>query len=81
MEWEIDGEEHSHAVSIKDVEGWYEAYIKWDGCCEVVQHYNTPGGDGDSDQIHICDIPKFIEILQSIEKYRREYFGKQGTLG
>lgn len=78
-EWKIKGNIGSHGVRIIGHEGWYEAYIKCGGCCEVVRYYNQPEGE-DYNQIHICDIPAFIEILQSIEKYRVQYFTEQGTL-
>ena len=46
----------------------YDAFIKWDGCCEV-RRYNN-GHQDEYDQIHICDIPQFITILQSLEDFR-----------
>ncbi len=51
------------ALSVK-LEGWdYEAFIKWDGCCDI------RGNNGLIDS-HICDIPQFIEVLQSLEEFR-----------
>jgi len=44
------------------LEDWdYTAYIKWDGCCEI---------KNDSINVHICDVPQFIEVLQSLEEFR-----------
>lgn len=49
----------------------YEAYIKWDGCCEITQVDFCKGQDGLEDQhFHICDVPQFIKVLQSLEDFR-----------
>ena len=46
------------------IEDWdYTAYIKWDGYCEIK-------GNGKQIDIHICDVPQFIEVLQSLEEFR-----------
>ena len=64
------GEKESHCLEVK-LEGFdYDAYIKWDGCCEIRRHYNVGSKNQDTDQIHICDIPQFITILQSLEDFR-----------
>ncbi len=46
------------------LKGWdYTAYIKWDGCCEIK-------GNGKQIDMHICDVPQFIDVLQSLEDFR-----------
>ena len=49
----------------------YEAFIKWDGCCEITdKDALVSGGELFDSTFHICDVPRFIEILQSLEDFR-----------
>jgi len=59
------------ALCVK-LEGWdYTAYIKWDGCCEITKVNACRDKDGLEDETtHICDVPQFIEVLQSLEDFR-----------
>ena len=59
------------ALKVK-LDGWdYKAYIKWDGCCEITKINACKGKNGlEDDSIHICDVPQFIEVLQSLEAFR-----------
>lgn len=61
------------ALEVK-LEDWdYTAYIKWDGCCEITKVNACMGKNGlEDDSIHICDVPQFIEVLQSLEEFRME---------
>ncbi len=53
------------------LEGYpYSAYIKADGCCEIKRIHNKDTKTEMEDFIHICDIPQFIKILQSLEDFR-----------
>ena len=65
---------YSMNIDMQDKDGnvWYEAYVRSDGCCDVFRYYNHPKKDNedDYDQIHMCGIPEFIKILQSIEDFR-----------
>ncbi len=77
-EWVItDKREYAMDIDYVDKNGdvWYDAYIKWDGCCNVRHFWNAPKNlqsdkEEDYEQMHICDIPQFIKILQSIEDFR-----------
>ncbi len=57
-------------LNVKLDEMYYDAFIKSDGCCEVRHYLNIGHKTQDYDQIHICDIPQFITILQSLEDFR-----------
>jgi len=59
------------ALKVK-LEGWdYTAYIKWDGCCEITKVNACVGKNGLEDETtHICDVPQFIEVLESLEAFR-----------
>ena len=76
LKWVITndfGGKDNVALEVK-LEGWdYTAYIKWDGCCEITKVNACKGKDGLEDETtHICNIPQFIEILQSLEKFRMD---------
>ena len=66
LNWKITddfGGKDNVALSV-DLEDYpYEAYIKWDGCCEVT---NTET----EERMHICDIDAFVKVLQSLEDFR-----------
>ncbi len=65
------GEEKPVCLTVR-LDGFnYEAYIKWDGCVDFTKKDACMGSDGMEDEdIHICDIPAFITILQSLEDFR-----------
>lgn len=71
--------DEKYGLTLISDDGFYEAYIKWDGCCEIIHYSNVPGGD-DFDQIHICEMDEFAKMLQTIEKFRKAHFKEQGTL-
>ena len=63
----------SVAIEVKLEDMPYTAYIKWDGCCEITQVDACKGPDGlENDSFHICDIPRFIRVLQSLEDFRMD---------
>ena len=51
----------------------FEAFVKWDGCCDIRRHHNdsTPAEPivRDVDRIHICDLRDFIERLEQLEAW------------
>lgn len=74
LKWVITddfGGKDNVALKVK-LEGWdYTAYIKWDGCCEITKTNACKGEDGLEDETtHICNVPQFIKILQSLEDFR-----------
>ena len=84
--WQVD-EKEMQSESIANFissEGWYRAYVKWDGCIEFYRAFNVPftlqEADHvlveDEDQIHICDIDETIELLQGLKKVAIEKFGE-----
>ena len=81
IEWDIEndfGDKGETALVVKSKELPYRAYIKWDGCCELYKHnYDNNGklSRNDYNQIHVCSIPRFIEILQSLEDFRINNIG------
>ena len=49
----------------------YRFSIKWDGCVDVQRLFT---GEDDSDYIHICELRRFIETLEGVEKLAKEHF-------
>ncbi len=81
-EWTIV-EGNRFAFTADDPEGWYDAWVKFDGCIEFKRFFNLPKGDPDQDAedfdgMHICDLDQVIERLQSLRKVAVEYFAAQG---
>ena len=85
MLWKLDpdsppGEATADFVSADMPNVWYSAFVKWDGCIELIRYFNVPRdlaperGD-DYDQIHICDIDETIERLQALKTAAIEHFG------
>ena len=58
----FEGDPHVRVVQIDEQ---YEVYMKWDGCIEIKEI-------GDKGSYHVCDVPRFIEQLQTLETYRME---------
>ena len=73
MEWEVTndfGGVDNVALEVKLKDWGYCAYIKWDGCCEIYKTINKGCPSEEIEQIHICDIPQYIKMLQSLEDFR-----------
>lgn len=69
-------------VRLQDEEGWYSAYVKWDGCISFSRYFNMPVGlmndeekEENTDNMHICDIDEMIQILQELKEAALERFG------
>ena len=76
----IDEETEDHFLVVEDPNGWYEAYVKWDGCITYNKLHNVPlPQTGEHPQliesIHICDIDEEIERLQELKKVSIKHFG------
>ena len=77
-EWVIK-KKLEHWMDLERVEAgsvWREASVKWDGCIHYTRHYNTPGGDGESDYLHICDLDGFIKSLEELKEIATAHFGE-----
>lgn len=75
-DWEIENTDRDISgddvcLNVKHKEGFCKAYIKWDGCCEITQYEDEEMTKEDF-SIHLCDVPRFIAILQSLEQFRME---------
>ena len=83
MKWNIidqfDSKDGSKlTVTVRDEDGWYECYMKWDGCCQYYVYSNVPAGEPNAeepDTIHICDLDQEIAGLQSLREFARQHFG------
>ncbi len=68
------GDKEPHCLSVRAEDGFYEAFIKNNGCCEITEfeRYNPETDENETEEftIHICDIPRFITMLQSLEDFR-----------
>lgn len=65
-------------LEVDDGEGWWSAFVKWDGCLEVTRYFNVPYGEGNEDNestIHICDLDEFIARLEALRALARQHFG------
>lgn len=71
-------EQHKAAITVKGADGWFEAFAKWDGCVDLWFGTDQPEpGEKFESQIHLCDLPRFIAILQTIqeEAKKRDFEG------
>ncbi|MGR3292482.1 MAG: hypothetical protein ACUZ9M_00535 [Candidatus Scalindua sp.] len=71
LNWKITdnfGKKEACCLKVKLENSCYAAFIKWDGCCEIYRYHNNCKND--YDQIHICNISEFIEVLKSLEEFR-----------
>lgn len=83
---EVDRHEDGdiYTATFEDPDGWYEAFVKWDGCIDLTRYFNTPlsverGKDRNSDDecyIHICDLDDFIARLQKLRDAAQAAFGE-----
>jgi hypothetical protein len=81
--WEMAPEQGDEGVVLRlvDPEGWYEAYVKWDGCVDFMRLHNVPlpyTGEPTQgrDYIHFCDLDEEIERLQALRELARLEFGE-----
>ena len=63
--------EDRFALKVK-LEGFecLSAYIKRDGCCEIYREWNEGLKTQHTEQMHICDVSRFVTMLQSLEEFR-----------
>lgn len=76
--WRVNTEKtKDHWLEVDDGEGWWSAFVKWDGCLEVQRYFNQPWGDGDTDcSLHICEIEDMIARLEMLRDMARRHFGE-----
>lgn len=93
-QWEIiPSETKEHWLKVRDPEGWWEAYVKWDGCLHISHASNVPfdnhnGRPGDAGRnrvacdsgMHICDLDDFIIRLQTLRAEAVKHFGGEWPL-
>lgn len=65
----MNKDKESVCLTVRHKELPIKAYIKWDGCCQIYK-YDMDDFSDEPDTIHICDVPAFIEVLKSLEKFR-----------
>ncbi len=73
-----EGGDHTR-LELEDVDGWYKATVKWDGCVDFSRIHNVPlpiTGEHPQivDNIHYCDIDEEIERLQELRARAKDYF-------
>lgn len=82
--WETDNSQtNEYVLHLRDPKDWYEVRVKWDGCVDFYQAYNTPLPEkittldtSDISYIHICHLEYHIKRLQDVHKRAIEHFGK-----
>lgn len=82
----------SAPLRLRDPDDYYKISLRWDGCCELSVASNVPFADFDEnhqpkegspqgawiDNLHICDLRKFIERLQDALEKACDHFGDDG---
>jgi hypothetical protein len=73
--WKVKVAE-DHWLEVVDEEGWYAAYMKWDGCMGYTRYFNEPLSNkaDDCDSIHICDLDDEIERLIQLRDMAKAHF-------
>lgn len=79
-QWNVD-EAAEATLSLVDPEGWYKAFIRWDGCVDLSRYFHTPftlqdSAESDVAEFHICDVDDLIERLQALKAKAVEHFGE-----
>lgn len=72
---ELDG--YPTSTKLVSSNGKFEFHIKWDGCSDMVVHYNdstesNPTYHFDNQNwssFHICDLREYIDMLEEAYKY------------
>ena len=83
--WNVKSKEE-YKLILEDPEGWFRVKLKWDGCAELYKFFNVPCTKRDDeehpqliDQIHICDLDKFIERLKELQTIAKKWSIYEGT--
>lgn len=68
---EIFSEDNRSLITkIANLDDKIEVAVKWDGCCDIRVHCNNSTISDpihrEIDYIHICDLKKFINLLESV---------------
>lgn len=80
----IKDKTQDHWLEVRDPEGWWSAYVKWDGCIGFTRYHNNsmdsipsdkPWNDF-QDNIHICDLDELIKRLQDLKEEAIKHFGQ-----
>ena len=82
--WEVVPEQtKEHWLELRDPEGWWEAFVKWDGCGEVYQALNVPftiearanrHGSAIVQSFHFCNVDDLIARLYALKAEALKHF-------
>ena len=82
--WEVVPEQtKEHWLELRDPEGWWEAFVKWDGCGEIYRAFNVPftidprgsrQGLAEEDALHFCDLDDLIDRLHALKAEALKHF-------
>jgi hypothetical protein len=83
--WRVNPEiTTEHWLKVDDGEGWWSAFVKWDGCLEITRYFNLPWGDEslpeserDASTLHLCSIDDAIQRLELLRDMARRHFGAE----
>lgn len=70
------------SIQLKDENGFYDVFIKWDGCVDFTE-YDAADGNGNPIKddkytyIHICDLDRFIDRLLALRKFGHKHFNNE----
>jgi hypothetical protein len=88
IEWVQDprSETHEACLCLVDKSGWWDVFVKFDGCVHIRAYSNaarddqhklpSPLREDSTDYMHICDLDEFIAGLQALRAAAVQHFGE-----
>ena len=74
--WNIVEEKTNEGwLQLQDPDGFFHAYVKFDGCVGYTRYDTVPNDEAQCDDIHICDLDREIERLQALKELALKHFG------
>jgi len=67
-DWEVIEKTAFH-IKLRSKCGYYQAYVKADGCVDLIRSYNAPFSESETRDwasIHICDLKDFLQRLEQL---------------
>jgi hypothetical protein len=73
--WNIK-DQSEHYLNLESPCGYWRAYIRWDGCLDVVHSNGMPIDECDPagiQDMHVCDVAEFIARLGEVCALAKKY--------
>lgn len=68
QDWEVI-EKTAYYIKLRSKCGYYQAFVKADGCVDLIRSYNAPFSESETrdwTNIHICDLNDFLQRLEGL---------------